>query len=196
MSMTTLMTALELAELEDDGSRHELIAGSLLRLPLATPYQSWVSLNFARHLREFVEPKELGIVLGSSAGYLFEETPDTVLAPDGTFISRVRFSNEVNWEEYFRIVPNVLLEIHSPSEQQYQFERKLAIYLTKGVHLVIYADAVKRQLTLYAPDREPRILTENDVLTFEDIVPGFRLPVADLFALPAWLQPPTNGTSS
>lgn len=194
MSTTILMTAKELEALEDDGFRYELIAGELIRMPPAKPDHSWVTLEFANRLKNFVDSRELGIVLESSAGYQFEEAPDTVLAPDVSFIGRDRISTTIDWREYFRIIPHLVFEARSPSERKAQIERKVQIYLDKGVLLVIYADSPKRQLTLYSPDRPPRVLTEDDVLTFENIVPGFRVPVAELFTLPSWLQPPANGS--
>jgi Uma2 family endonuclease len=110
-----------------------------------------------------------------------------------SFIRRERLSATMDWNDYFRITPHIAFEVRSPSERRAQIERKVRIYLDNGVLLVIFADFDKRQLTLYATNQPPRVLTENDVLTFEDIVPGFSLPVAELFALPAWLQSPTSG---
>lgn len=190
MSTTVLMTAEELAELEDDGFRYELIAGELIRMPPAKPIHSRIASNFAYYLRAYIEPIELGIVLESSAGYQFEEGPDTVLAPDVSYIGRDRLTSNADWTQYFRTIPHIAFEVRSPSERRGLIQRRIQIFFDKGVLLVIYAEPENRHLILYEPNRSPRTLTEDDVLTFEDIVPGFQLPVAALFALPAWLQRP------
>jgi len=194
MNTTTPMTAREIGELEDDGFRYELIAGELIRMPPAKPLHSRIAFVFAKRPANFVDPLELGMVLESSAGYRFEEDPDTVLAPDVSFIRRERLSATMDWNDYFRITPHIAFEVRSPSECRAQIERKVRNYLDSGVLLVIFADSDKRQLTLCATNQPPRVLTGDDVLSFEDIVPGFSIAVADLFTLPAWLQPLTNGT--
>src|SRR5262249_48504636 len=90
MVAKALVTVDELASLADDGYRYELIAGELIRTTPAKPKHSWVILRFAAWLSAFVDTRQLGIVLESSAGYLFGEAPDTVLAPDVSFIRRDR----------------------------------------------------------------------------------------------------------
>src|SRR4051812_26809486 len=117
-------------------------------MPPAKPQRSWVSLRFSTRLTNFIDLHELGIVLESSAGYQFEEAPDTVLVPDVSFIGRDRITSSTSWKEYFRIRPQLVFEARSPSERKYQIERKVRIYLDNGVRLVIYADPLKRQLTL------------------------------------------------
>jgi len=176
-----------------------LIAGELIQMTPAKPKHSWVGSNFGFYLRSFVGPRELGIVLESSAGYQFEEAPDTVLAPDVSFIRRDRIPAFAEWDDFFRVVPDVAMEVLSPSERKRHIDRKVRLYLANGVRLILLVDTRKRQVTVHVPGREPRVLSENDVFDGEDVIPGFRLAVAQLFAPPAWLardrRPESNSTN-
>lgn len=199
MATKMLVTATELAEMDDDGFRYELIGGELIQMPPAKPDHGWVASNAVHFLRVFCDPRQLGIVLASSVGYQFAEAPDTVLAPDVTFIHRDRVPPLADWREYFRVIPDLVMEVRSPSERKSQIDRKVRLYLAAGVHLVLVADSRKRQLTIYRSGHEPRILRETDEFDAEGVIPGFRLLVADLFAPPAWLpagrRQSTNGSN-
>ena len=50
-----------------------------------------------------------------------------------------------------------------------------------GVRVVWVADPVQRTVTVYRRDRGPQVLAEEDTLTVEDIIPGFRMAVRDVF---------------
>jgi len=60
-----------------------------------------------------------------------------------------------------------------------ELRRKAEEYLTAGVRLVWVADPIARNVTAYRRDTEPRVYGEDDLLTVEDVIPGFRLPVRD-----------------
>jgi Putative restriction endonuclease len=104
MVTTTLVTAKELERL-DDGYRYELIAGELIRMTPAKPKHSWVGNRFAARLTVVVEANDLGDVFDSSAGYQFAENPDTILAPDVSFIRKERVPPVAEWDDYFRVAP-------------------------------------------------------------------------------------------
>jgi Uma2 family endonuclease len=187
MIAKALVTVDELASLADDGYRYELIAGELIRMTPAKPKHSWVILRFAAWLSDIVEARELGIVLESSAGYLFEEAPDTVLSPDVSFIRRDRIPPFADWDQYFRVIPDLVMEAKSPSERKRHIDRKVRLYLDHGVRLIVLVDIGQRQLTVHASGRETRVLGEGDEFDAEDVVPGFRFDVIDFFAPPSWL---------
>ena len=76
---------------------------------------------------------------------------------------------------------------------RYQARKKLSQYLAAGCRLVWYADIPRRQVEVHRPGCETRILREADVLDGEDVLPGFRCRVADLFQLPPGVAAPPVG---
>jgi Uma2 family endonuclease len=61
---------------------------------------------------------------------------------------------------------------------------KITDYLRNGVELVWLIDPEARTVTVYRPDKGPRVYTETEELTGEDVLPGVRCRVADFFYLP------------
>jgi Uma2 family endonuclease len=181
MVSTRLMTAAELENLEDDSHRYEIIDGELIKMSPANPMHGRSGVRFSTRLSVYVEANELGEVFDSSVGYLFGIDPDTVLEPDCSFIRRDRLPPDFDWDHFSAVIPDLVLEVLSPSERTGHINRKIDIYLRAGVRLLLLVNPVRRTLVIYAPDREPRVLSESDVFEGQEVVPGFTLAVSDLF---------------
>jgi Uma2 family endonuclease len=181
MAVQRLITAEELAALDDDGYRYELIDGELIRMPPAKPVHGWHVGRVIGFLFYFNIAHRLGEVFDSSIGYRFGIAPDTVIQPDGSFIRHDRLPPRDAWEEYFTIAPDLAFEVRSPSERRALVDRKVRIYLAAGTRLLWYFDPGPRRATVYAPGRQPLVLTDAETLDGEDVLPGFRLPLGDIF---------------
>ena len=72
----------------------------------------------------------------------------------------------------------------SPSDRWVDLERKARRYLDAGTRLVWVARPDRRTVVVFAPGRAPVELGEGDELDGEDVLPGFRLPVREVFADP------------
>jgi len=81
-------------------------------------------------------------------------------------------------------MPDLAVEIKSPDDSVRQMREKAAYYLANGARLVWLIYPQKRLIEVYDPDAEVEILIEGDVLTGRDLLPGFILPVAEVFADP------------
>ena len=84
------MTAEELIELPADDYKYELVEGELIRMPPTGGEHGKLAARLARLLDEYVEAHDLGIVCGAEAGFILRRTPDTVRAPDASFIAKDR----------------------------------------------------------------------------------------------------------
>ena len=73
--------------------------------------------------------------------------------------------------------------ILSPGDSWSEIEEEVREYLAGGVRLVWLVDPRERQVTVRYPDRPLRLLETDGVLEGEDVVPGFSLPLADLFGV-------------
>lgn len=80
----------------------------------------------------------------------------------------------------FVLIPDVCIEIISPNDKYKFVSKKIAAYLADGVRVVVVVDSDSRLTLLHRKDDVTR-LTEQDNLTFEDVMPGFSLPLARLF---------------
>ncbi len=92
-----------------------------------------------------------------------------------------RLPPEEEWEEYLALAPDLVVEVLSPSDTASGVLDKTLAYLDAGVLLVVTLDPKRQVAVVTGPDRVARILGRDDVFDGGDVVPGFRLPLADLF---------------
>ncbi len=181
MATTRLMTADELMALPDDGWRYELIEGVLHRMSPAGAEHGEIGTEYVWHLRNFVVPRRLGRVYPADTGFFLSHDPETVVAPDAAFVRADRLPPRAERRGYLDLVPDLVVEVVSPTDRQADVDDKVARYLAAGARLVWVTDPLRRSVRVHAPGREPRELGEGEVLDGEDVIPGFRLPVADVF---------------
>ncbi len=178
-----LMTADEFLMMPDDGKRYELIRGELVELPQPKPVHGFVSMRVARPLDDFVMAHGLGIVI-APAGFVIEIGPDTVRAPDVAFISWDRLPDGELPDGYLRTAPNIVVEVLSPSDRPGAVNAKIQLWLDTGAELVWALHPPTKTVRICRPDAEDVTLTEDDILDAEPVLPGFSVPVADLFRQP------------
>ncbi|MBZ0320958.1 MAG: Uma2 family endonuclease [Anaerolineae bacterium] len=79
-------------------------------------------------------------------------------------------------------VPDLVIEVVSPTDKIVELDTKIEAYLADGVRLIWVIYPHSRKAIIYAPDAEqPRHLNINGILDGEDVLPGFQLPVAKIF---------------
>jgi Uma2 family endonuclease len=177
-----LMTAEDLWRLPDDGQRHELIAGELRTMAPSGWEHGELTLAIGGPLRDYVRAHQLGRAFGAETGFLLATNPDTVLAPDAAFVARER-AGAGRRAGYWPGPPDLAVEVISPGDLYTEVEEKVATWLAYGTRMVIVLNPRRRTATVHRSPTEVRHLTENDVLDGEDVVPGWTVPVRDLFAL-------------
>jgi Uma2 family endonuclease len=181
MATTKLMTADDLLALPDDGYRYELIEGVLHRMSPAGWEHGTIGSRILRRMGNFAEDRQLGEVVGPDTGFFFDREPDTVRVPDVSFVRTERIPPGEAPVGFSSVVPDLAVEVVSPSDTPSEVAAKVAFYLEHGVPLVWVFRPRPRTVTIHRPGAEPRVLGEGDILDGEDILPGFTLPVADVF---------------
>ena len=121
----------------------------------------------------------LGRVL-VDAGTITERDPDTVRGPDIAFVSRARW-DAYPGKPYLGIAPELCVEILSPSNRPGEIKEKAAEYFAAGARLVWIVDPVKEHVTVYRSLADVHLLTKTEQLEGGDVLPGFQLPLAQLF---------------
>jgi Uma2 family endonuclease len=176
-----LTTADELLRLPDDGMRHELIAGELRTMAPAGSEHGWIAMNLGIPLGQYVRAHGLGRVYAAETGFLLTTEPDTVRAPDVAFVRQERVLAAGRVSGYWLGAPDLAAEVISPNDTYTEVEDKVAVWLEHGARLVLVVDPRRRTVAVHCPGRPRRLLTENDVVDGGDAVPGWTLPVRDLF---------------
>ncbi len=140
-----------------------------------------VVINVAGELRSFIRPRRLGSLMGSDTGILLERDPDTVREPDIAYISAERMPIGAEIPGYSEVVPDLVVEVASPSDTLQQVEEKSRMWLGYGVRLVWTMHPSTRTVNVYAESGAGLTLTEEDVLDGGDVLPGFSWEVSDIF---------------
>jgi len=141
--------------------------------------------NVVAYLRTHVARLGLGTVL-VEAGYVLQRGPDTVRGPDVSFVSVSRLPPDRIPEEFIPGAPDLAVEILSPSSRWVEIEEKLADYFAAGARLVWVVDPAARRVIVRHPGRPAEVVAAGDTLDGEDVVPGFAVPVEELFTAPGF----------
>lgn len=176
---TKPMTAEELFAMPDDGYRYELVRGELRKMAPAGQYHGEYVVNATIPLGTFVKENNLGKVYGAETGYRLAS--DHVLAPDISFISRERLELIGEGPGYWPAAPDLVVEVMSPSDRLTPVAKKVRDWLEAGTRIVIVVNSRRRNVTVHKPDEEPTTLTEEDTLDGGDVVPGWEMPVKNIF---------------
>lgn len=181
MQQTDIMTADELFEMEEDEYKYELIQGRLIRMAPGGFEHSSIGTTVIMHLGNHVASNQLGRVFGADLGVVFSRDPDTVRAPDVCFIRQERLAKQTDRTRFSEVIPDLAVEIISPSDRASDVTAKALFYIEHGVRLVWIIDPQDRTVKVYSPDNPPYLFNEHDELDGGDILPDFRLAVREIF---------------
>ena len=159
----------------------ELVRGELRMTPPAGGPHGTAASNLLAALIPHVKTHNLGRVYPDGVGYRLLDLPRTVRAPDGSFVRRGRLPPGGIEPGLITFAPDLAIEVLSPSETAWEIEEKLEDYAASGTSMVVIADPVRRTVMLVPRDGPVRHLHEGDTLDLGDVIPGFSMPVADVF---------------
>ncbi len=179
-----LMTADDLARLPNDGQGYELVQGELRTMAPPGGEHGDLASHLNWLLRGYAWPRKLGRVLVET-GYKLAASPDTVRSPDVSFIREDRLGPDGIPPGFINGPPDLAVEIVSPHDTMNDVMEKVREYLHYGVRLVWVVVRKTRSITVYRPDGSARVLyaASDDILDGEDVIPGFSISVAEIFAL-------------
>ena len=178
---TVRVDADELFRMPDDGQRHELVRGELRTMTPAGSSHGNVGMRLGWSLVTHVEGAEQGEVFNADTGFRLASEPDTVRAPDVAFVSRERIGAGRLPEGYWPGAPDLAAEGVSPNDSFRMVQEKVFEWLDAGTRMVLVIEPKKRTVTVYRSRERLRVLGPDDVIDGEDVVPGWRCPVRQLF---------------
>ena len=178
---TKLLTAADLLRLNGQGVKGELIRGVLCETVSAGVEHGRIAGIFITSLNIHIRPGRMGQVGGTDVGVLIQRNPDTVREPDVYYVSAERLPLDARVPGYLEAIPEIVVEIVSPSDTQREVNDKTLMWLSHGVLLVIEVYPDEKAVMLHRPGQPAVTLTGDDVLDGGDVLPGFRLPLRDIF---------------
>lgn len=183
-----LYTAVDLWELshspEYDEKRLELSAGVLIVMaPAGTQHGKYAS-KWDRLIGSFVEANDLGETTAAGTGYILytdSNGKDTVRAPDVGFITKARVPEEGLPDGYFPGAPDLAVEVVSPNDSADEIQQKVNEYLQYGTKAVWVFYPKSKTIAVHTANGT-QTLHPGDTLDGNDVLPGFKLAVSDLFS--------------
>lgn len=175
---TRRWTADELERTPPDG-RWELIAGELVAMTPAGGEHGEIGSGMVARLWLHNRGCRLGKVYGADTGFVL--APNVILVPDAAFVRMDRLPAEEDQRRWLRLAPDLVVEVVSPTDRAADVAAKVARYLDAGVTLLWVLHPRTRAVTLHAADRSEQTLREGDELDGGEVLPGFRVAVAEIF---------------
>ena len=176
-----LLTAEDLLELHSKGIKGELIRGVLAETVSTGVQHGKTTAKFTIKIGIFVEPRKLGTIVTSDSGVLVERDPDVVREPDVAFTSAERMPLDAQIRGYSEVPPDLVVEVASPGDSVRALYDKAHMWLRHGVVIVWVADPDTRTVDVYRQEGTIVTLTEDDTLDGSPVLPGFTLPVREVF---------------
>jgi Uma2 family endonuclease len=174
-------TEQDVIEINDRENRLcELIDGVLVEKAVGY-YEGQVAFVIAYLIERYLEDHDLG--LATADGAMSRYRPGLVYIPDASFVSWARLpSRESPREPIPPLVPDLAVEVTSKSNTRKEMDRKLKDYFETGVRVVWEVEPRKRIISVYRSLTDSVTLREADELDGGEVLPGFRVKVATIFA--------------
>ena len=176
-----LLTADDLLRLYGEGVRGELIRGVLCETMATGHRHGTIVVKLSAAILGFAEPRALGTVVASDSGVLLERDPDTVREPDVAFFSAQKIPVNAEIAGYPEAIPDLVVEVTSPSDSRREVHDKARMWLSHGVRLVWVVQPQTRTVDVYQADGDAATLGEQDSLAGLDVLPGFTCAVSAVF---------------
>ena len=129
----------------------------------------------------FVLTAKLGDIVAAETGFIIARDPDTVRAPDLAFIRQSRIPQSGRPIKFWIGAPDLALETMSPSDTVFDVDEKVEEWLAAGTEIVWVLNPRQKTVTVHRSDKSVQRLAVGDTLDGEAVIPGFRIPVAEIF---------------
>ena len=172
---------LERLQAQNPDYRMELVAGEVVVMSPSGYESDEVALEIGAQLRNWVRPRRLGRVAGSSAGFVLPNSDEDVRAPDASFVRAERLRRTT--EDFAQLVPDLFFEVKSKRDSLKKLRRKVQTFLELGGQVGVVVDPRTRKMEVYRPNAEVEVLKDGDVLTTPELLPGWELEVSSVWAL-------------
>lgn len=178
---TTRLYTVEDVEQDPPEGEWELIDGELVPVTPSGLESSSLGHRIGRIVGNFVDVHGLGMMTGADGGYVLFPDRATIRVPDVAFIRQDRLPPKGERSRFPRLAPDLAIEVLSPSDSTSEVIAKLEMYQESGIPLIWIVDPQKTTITIIATGKPTVVLRPGDTLDGGDVLPGFSVPVAEIF---------------
>ena len=164
------MTAEQLLDISSEG-RSELVRGELVKMSPVGRVHGRLVVRLLSWLGSFVAEREAGEVF-TEVGFILSRDPDTVRAPDVSFMSTARLGAPDD-DGFYEGAPDLAIEVLSPDDRPGKVQEKIREYLAAGTRQVWIVDADDRTITVYLPSGASRSYSGMEEVSGSDLLRGF-----------------------
>lgn len=158
----------------------ELVRGEIVeRMPTGYLHGNVESL-IVTSLNIYLRQNKLGKTFVCETGVYTSREPDTVRGFDVAYMSHERYQ-QLQSKSYLDIAPELIVEVMSPDDSWSAIQEKLAEYFAIDVRVIWVVDPKLQQVHSYQGLEDVHIYRLDDALTCEELLPGFTLPLDEIF---------------
>lgn len=117
----------------------------------------------------------------TEVGIVLARNPDHLVGADAAFVTSASLPARETPEGYLETIPELVVEIRSKNDTVAEVKEKVTDYLQAGVKLLWVVDPEPESVAEHRSNSRPTTYGKADVLLCDDIIPGFRLALADLY---------------
>jgi Uma2 family endonuclease len=168
----------EIMSLPDNGYSYEVVNGELVMSPKNNPQHGRTCIKISTRMETFAEARQLGWVFDSNTGFWMVNR--NLRAPDVSFVATARLPKD-SGQGFFEGAPDLIVEVLSPTNRRREMDDRLRDFFESGTKLawIINVDQQFAEVCHSLSDR--KIVGPGGVLDGEDVLPGFKLPLAEVF---------------
>lgn len=141
----------------------------------------WIESLLITYLTRWVLEKKSGRVYPSDTDFVLGGTPDDIQLHRRPDVAYVQNARVVPSAGYVYVVPDLVIEIISPTEKPYKIRQKLREYIDNGVQQVWQVFPDDHEIVVNLPDGTARTYREGDIISGGNLLPGFTLAVTNVF---------------
>lgn len=177
-----MSTAVPIDAATDDSTLFEFVDGVRVEKEPVAAYCVALVFELAALLRDFVKPRRLGLV---NTEMLFVLSVEKKLnrRPDVSFVSKARIQGQLpDQENAWNVIPDLAVEVVSPTNAADEIEKKVTEYLDAGVRQVWVLYPESRRLYMHRSRKEVSVVGADDLVSGGDLFPGLEFRLGEIFA--------------
>lgn len=178
-------TEAELQALPDDGFTYEIVDGELVMSPKNNPEHGDICSELSFALTSHCKREKLGKVFNADTGFWMIN--ENCRAPDISFVSKERLKGTRRPPRtFFKFAPDLAVEVLSPNNTRAEIQERLRDFFASGTKLAWIIDPESKSAEICYSLEKRRLVGPNGELNGEEVVPGFRFNLAELFKEWEW----------
>jgi Uma2 family endonuclease len=181
-TITELFTADQLLRMPSDNFRYELRKGVLIQMSAAGFEHGAIAAALTVLLGQYIKANRLGVYCGAETGFKLAGDPDTVLAPDFAFVRQERVDLLGRTKKFWPGAPDLAVEVMSPDDTVRKTNEKAGDWIEAGTRMVWVVNPKRQTVTVFRPSADALTLAGMDMLDGQEVIPGFRCSVAEVFS--------------